>query len=170
MRNRNRHSLSSQEHISDTSYDPNLYPLASLSLAFSHSILAPTLRCPELPLPSTVRPSANGVLHGADEVLPRGTSPSSDWTRHTGSGDSEWTGRASNGPHSDAEVEMLRFEPNRMVDYTGASTTAMAAGTSMKWGVNLGGRSVRSMIRDALKRHSRIVPLGDFMVLRTTGA
>lgn len=76
-------------------------------------------------------------------------------------------GRASTTtttPQSDAAEEILRFRPNRMIDYTGASMAAMAGESSMKWGGKVGdaqsGRSVRSMINDALTRHSRITPLG----------
>ena len=75
-------------------------------------------------------------------------------------------GRASTTttPQSDAEEKILRFRPNRMIDYTGAGMAAMAAESSMKWGGKAGdaqsGRSVRSMINDALTRHSKITPLG----------
>ena len=167
MRNCARQPLSLGDMF-ETSCDPGLYPLASLSLAFPpHSLLAPSHPFHPPRSPATLGQLANGNLHSADDVvLPRGTAPSSDWTGHFSSGNSEWMGRASTTttPQSDAEEEILRFRPNRMIDYTGASMAAMAGESSMKWGGKAGdaqsGRSMRSMINDALTRHSRITPLG----------
>ena len=166
MRNRSKHPLSSED-MSDTSYDPGLYPLASLSLVFPlHSLLAPLH--PYLPprLPPAAGQLANGDLPRADDVVPpRGTIPGPDWTGHVSSVEKiEWPGRASTIPRSVTGDEIVRFRPNRMVDYRGASTTATAGEGGMKWGGNGGdaqsGRSIRSMVNDVLTRHSRITPLG----------